>query len=91
LNHLLAESGSILAGYYTTARLTQPQWAALIQRSLRLAGVRLVQTIIEYDYAVGQQTASAEAALMPWTTWFFDNGPSVVPQVVHATEKAASA
>jgi aminoglycoside phosphotransferase (APT) family kinase protein len=90
VEYLLAQSASILSGYYVTARPPREVWAALMKRSLRLAGVRLVQTIIEYEYAFGRETAAVESALMPWSTWLLDAGAAISPQVVRAVEQAAA-
>ncbi len=90
LDHLLAPCGPILIGYHTAARPALQVWAALTQRSLRLAGVRLIQTIIEHEYAFPQQTAGVEAALMPWSTWLLDASPAIAPQVAQAAARAAA-
>ncbi|HYZ86629.1 MAG TPA: aminoglycoside phosphotransferase family protein [Bryobacteraceae bacterium] len=85
IENLLSETNVILRGYHRTAKPPLHQWASLIDRSLRLAGVRMIQTVIEYDYAVAQDFPKTETSLMPWSTWFISADNAVVHQVVRAT------
>jgi hypothetical protein len=45
----------------------------------------MIQTVIEYDYAVAQDFPKTETSLMPWSTWFISADNAVVHQVVRAT------
>lgn len=62
----------ILAGYRAASRLAAPSWASLLESSVRLAGVRLIQTIIEHGHASGQDLHHAEAVLLPWAIRFLE-------------------
>jgi aminoglycoside phosphotransferase (APT) family kinase protein len=58
-----------LRGYFDGLQPDTRTWTALLERSVRLAGVRLVQTTVEYAHTGAAEAAKAEGVLMPWSNW----------------------
>ena len=73
----MALSISMLEGYRAAARLALASWVPLLQRSVRLAGVRMVQTMIEQGHVSDEELSRAEAALIPWSVRFLTHAPAI--------------
>lgn len=55
------------AGYRAALPLQELEWAALLQRTVRLAGLRLVQTVLEMGFFSEESMEQGAALLLPWT------------------------
>jgi aminoglycoside phosphotransferase (APT) family kinase protein len=86
VDELLPACGPILTGYRKSVSLDRSRWASLAERGVRMAGVRLVQTIIEYGYASSEDLGVAEAQLAPWMIFFLTQAPEVASRLTGATE-----
>ncbi len=62
----LPAGAALLGGYRDAAQLDPEEWQALLLRSIRFAGIRLVQAIIEYGYSAEAELPRAEETLVPW-------------------------
>ncbi len=76
----------MLAGYHAASRATRSDWVPLVERSIRLAGVRLVQTMIEHGHGSEEDFRLAEGALMPWTLRFLAEARSFGLELAEAAE-----
>ena len=67
----------VLGGYWNVARPAEDAWRALMRRSARLAGIRLVQTVIEHGHESERELRSAEAVLAPWVMNMLDHASMI--------------
>jgi len=66
----LAWAAALLAGYAAVAQSTSEEWTQLLTRSVRLAGVRLVQTILEHGHVSPAEIDTVATSLLPWSQQF---------------------
>ena len=79
----------ILAGYRAAARpFPTSVWAEFVEQSVQLAGMRLVQSIIEHGHASSQDLQRAEAALLPSSLRFLLQSRAVGRGLARASEVA---
>lgn len=69
----MAQLQPTLAGYRAVLPLPEREWAALLQRSVRLAGIRLVQTVLEMGFFSEESMQQGEALLVPWIRHLLHN------------------
>ena len=70
---------AFLAGYRSVASPPPQEWRALLQRSVALAGIRLIQTLIEYDYA--DLLATMKPVLLPWSALLLSEPPALIAEL----------
>jgi hypothetical protein len=80
---------ALLGGYRDAARLDAAGWQALLLRSVRFAGIRLVQAIIEYGYSAEAEMPRAEETLVPWAAQMVGDAPGVAAALTQQMEQAA--
>lgn len=66
-----------LGAYRRTAGLGDAGWRRLLASATRLAGVRLVQSMIEQGYDAPEQLHAAESALRPWSEHLLADAPGI--------------
>jgi len=81
----LSLSLSMLAGYRAASDFEIESWAWMLQRSVRLAGVRLVQTMIEQGHVSDDELQKAETRLMPWCVRFLTSAPAIAAELARAS------
>lgn len=89
VDQLMPACTPLLSGYLTSSSLDTFSWASLIERSVRMAGVRLVQTIIEHGYTSPDELQMAEARLAPWMILFLTRTQDVAGRLVNASETSS--
>lgn len=72
---------SFLGGYRASAPLTPDAWWSLMQRSVALSGVRLVQTLVEFGHHDEATLRAMTPILLPWATHLLDAPPAVVAEL----------
>jgi len=75
----------MLAGYRAASDFEIESWAWMLRRSVRLAGVRLVQTMIEQGHVSDDELQKAETRLMPWCVRFLTSAPAIAAELAHAS------
>lgn len=91
LEHLGPRCRPLLGGYRDALQPEAAGWSALLERSIRLAGIRLVQTVIEYAHASPADAAQAERAFMPWSGWFLAHAQRATVALADAVDDPATA
>jgi aminoglycoside phosphotransferase (APT) family kinase protein len=67
-----------LAAYRSELPAARPsEFAAFVERSAAFAGIRLVQTLIEYGYAGAAELNAVEPFLRPWIDLFLSDVGSI--------------
>jgi hypothetical protein len=72
---------AFLAGYRAVAAPLPQDWRRLIRRSVALAGIRLVQTLIEYGYSGAQLLPSMKAILLPWSALLLSEPLAIIDEL----------
>jgi hypothetical protein len=70
---------AFLGGYRALA--TAASWPELLQRSVWLAGVRLVQSLVEYGQLGRELLAAQEPVLLPWAAHLLAGAPEIVAEL----------
>ena len=70
---------AFLGGYRVEA--TPPGWLDLLERAVRLAGVRLVQSLVEYGHVSREFLAAQEPLLLPWAIHMLAGAPEMVSEL----------
>ena len=70
-------AATFLEGYDREAQSPRPEWAALVRRSVPMAGVRLVQTLVEYGHGSEANLNAIEPVLAPWIEAFLVDGEAI--------------
>lgn len=70
-------ASAFLDGYRREAPSPPPEWAALIGRSVAMAGVRLVQTLVEYGHGSEAHLNAIEPILVPWIEALLSDGEAI--------------
>jgi aminoglycoside phosphotransferase (APT) family kinase protein len=73
----VAPATHFLRAYRASAMTDDASWPAFVIRSVRLAGVRLVQTMVEYGHGSDEEFAAAREALVPWLALWFDQPEAI--------------
>ncbi len=73
-----------LGGYKTTAALGESEWTELVGRSVALAGVRLVQSLVEYGHLGAGFLAPMEPVLLPWAVTLLEAPEAIVSELARA-------
>lgn len=66
-----------LAAYRRTSGLGDAGWRRLLACATRLAGIRLVQSMIEQGHDAPEQLHAAESALRPWSEHLLARAPGI--------------
>lgn len=74
-NFILMLCRPFLSAYRAEIRPTPDVWLALLERSVRFAGIRLVQTVIEHGHGSGGGLFQAEYLLLPAIHAFLGRAP----------------
>lgn len=77
---------AFLGGYRTAAALPEEEWTRLVRRSVALAGVRLVQALVEYGHQGAAFLAPIEPVLLPWAATLLGAPHAIVSELAHARE-----
>ena len=72
---------AFLAGYRSVAAPAPQEWRGLIQRSVALTGIRLVQTLLEYGYDGAHLLPSMKPILLPWSALLLSEPPALVNEL----------
>lgn len=70
---------AFLTGYRSVLRPPPDEWRALLERSVALAGIRLVQTLIEYAYA--DLLPAMKPVLLPWSALLLSEPPVLIGEL----------
>lgn len=76
-----APAHAFLGGYRAIA--PEHAWPDLAARSVALAGVRLVQTLVEYGHQGADHLAAIEPLLLPWAVELLRAPPAIVAELAH--------
>ena len=68
---VVTAAGPFLRAYRAASGASAARWRALLARSLPMAGVRMVQTLIEYGAMSPPLQAAMEPILLPWALDLF--------------------
>ena len=86
-----AAATHFLRAYRTRSAITDASWPALVVRSVRLAGVRLVQTMVEYGHGSPGEFTAARDALIPWLAVLLDHPEPIGLDLAEAAQPLADA
>ena len=73
---------AFLGGYRASAAPAPGRWSDLVERSVRLAGLRLVQALIECGHQGAELLAAMEPALLPWAVELLGGSPAIASELV---------
>jgi Ser/Thr protein kinase RdoA (MazF antagonist) len=79
---LQAQACGLLAGYRESAGLSEAEWVQRLERSARLAGVRLLQTVLEMGHLSADDLAQGEAVLLPWTRYLLQQAQAFATELM---------
>jgi aminoglycoside phosphotransferase (APT) family kinase protein len=71
----------VLEGYCEVARLAPAAWEGMIERSIRLGGVRLGQSMLEHGYNGAPDLEAAAQLLWPWMMHLVDGASALGPRL----------
>lgn len=73
----LFAASTFLGSYRQRTPSSISEWIALVQLGVAMAGVRLVQTLVEYAHAGEGHLANAEPILLPWIEALLSEAPTI--------------
>lgn len=79
---LQAQASGLLAGYREAACLSETEWDQRLERSVRLAGVRLLQTLLEIGHFSTDGLTQGEAVLLPWTRYLLQQAEAFAGELL---------
>ena len=82
---------SSCAPYRARSAASEAAWPAFVVRCVRLAGVRLVQTIVEYGHGSPGDFVAARDALIPWLAVWLDHPEPIGLDLAEAAQPLADA
>ncbi|MCU1408108.1 MAG: hypothetical protein JWM23_188 [Microbacteriaceae bacterium] len=79
-----APAHAFLAGYRSGAAPAPDAWQALVERGTTLAGVRLVQTLVEFGHQGAEVLAAVEPVLLPWASTLLNAPRTIVSELARS-------